>query len=295
MPRLRLDELDLHYLDAGPAGAPEVVLLLHAFPLHAAMWRPQIDALAGRYRVLAPDLRGFGGTPVGAGPSTMAGLAGDVRALLGHLGVANAAVVGLSMGGYVAFELLRQAPELVRALVLADTRAGADDPAGRAGREAFAESALTHGLGWVAEAMVPRLLREPAEPALAGLVRGLIGGGTPAGVAAAQRGMAQRPRVALDAGGDRVPDPGDRRRARSPHAARRGRADGRRDRRRAARAARRRGAPRQPRGARRLQSGAPRIPGGAAGRRRGVVRAARARRSDPPIVGLGAIVVTVDY
>lgn len=193
MPRLRLDELDLHYLDAGPAGAPEVVLLLHAFPLHAAMWRPQIDALAGRYRVLAPDLRGFGGTPVGAGPSTMAGLAGDVRALLGHLGVANAAVVGLSMGGYVAFELLRQAPELVRALVLADTRAGADDPAGRAGREAFAESALTHGLGWVAEAMVPRLLREPAEPALAGLVRGLIGGGTPAGVAAAQRGMAQRP------------------------------------------------------------------------------------------------------
>lgn len=193
MPIARLDELDLHYLDAGPAGARHTVVLLHAFPLRAEMWRPQIDALAARYRVLAPDLRGFGGTPAGAGPATMERMAGDVLGLLDRLGVDRVALVGLSMGGYLAFELIRQAPRRISALVLADTKATPDDAAGRAGREAFATSALTHGLGWVAETMIPRLLREPADPTVAAKVRGFIAAGTPAGVAAAQHGMASRP------------------------------------------------------------------------------------------------------
>lgn len=193
MPSVRLGELDHHYLDTDPAGTLPAVLLLHAFPLNAEMWRPQIDALAARYRVLAPDLRGFGGTSIADGPSTMARLADDVLALLAHLSVTRTIVVGLSMGGYLAFELVRRAPRLVRALVLADTRAGADDDAGRAGREAFAESALARGLDWVADAMIPKLLREPPDPALAVRVRELIAAGTPAGVAAAQHGMARRP------------------------------------------------------------------------------------------------------
>ena len=193
MPVARLSALDLHFLDVGPAEAREVVLLLHAFPLAAAMWRPQIAALAGDFRVVAPDLRGFGGTPAGEGPSTMAILAGDALALLDALGISRVTVVGLSMGGYVALEVLRRAPERVRALVLADTRAGADDEAGRAGREAFAVSALAQGGGWVADAMVPRLLREGADPEVEATVRALIRGASTAGVAAAQRGMALRP------------------------------------------------------------------------------------------------------
>jgi 3-oxoadipate enol-lactonase len=194
MPSVRLGELDHHYLDTDPTGERPAVLLLHAFPLAAEMWRPQIDALTAHdYRVLAPDLRGFGDTPASEGPSTMSRLADDILALLAHLGITRTVVVGLSMGGYLAFELVRRAPRIVRALVLADTRAGADDAAGRAGREAFAESALAHGLGWVADAMVPKLLRESPDPALVVRVRELIAAGTPAGVAAAQHGMAQRP------------------------------------------------------------------------------------------------------
>lgn len=192
MPSVRLGELDHHYLDTDPAGTLPAVLLLHAFPLGAEMWRPQLDALALHYRVLAPDLRGFGGTSIGEGPSTMSRLADDILALLAHLGVARTVVVGLSMGGYLAFELVRRAPHLIRALVLADTRAGADDAAGRAGREAFADSALARGLDWVADAMIPKLLRDSPDPAVVARVRQLIAAGTSAGVAAAQHGMAQR-------------------------------------------------------------------------------------------------------
>jgi pimeloyl-ACP methyl ester carboxylesterase len=84
-------------------------------------------------------------------------------------------------------------PGLVRGLALCDTRAGADSPEGAAGRETFARGALEHGLGWVADQMVPKLLRPTPDPAVVKVVRHLIGAGTPAGVAAAQRGMAQRP------------------------------------------------------------------------------------------------------
>lgn len=191
MPTLHVNGCDLHYLDVGRG--PSAVVLLHAFPLHGGMWAGQLESLASRHRVVVPDYRGLGQSGPAPVASTMDLLAEDVRALLAHLRIERAAVVGLSMGGYLAFEVWRQAPGLVRGLALCDTRAGADSAEGAAGRETFAKGALEHGLPWVADQMVPKLLKPSPDPAVVKQVRALVGAGTPAGVAAAQRGMARRP------------------------------------------------------------------------------------------------------
>jgi pimeloyl-ACP methyl ester carboxylesterase len=181
----------IHCQDTGTG--KEVVLLLHAFPLHSGMWSRQIEALRARYRLIAPDYRGLGKSEPGPAASTMDLLAGDVLGLLAHLGVTRAVVAGLSMGGYLSFEIYRKAPAFFRGLVLCDTRAGADSDEGARNREKFAQTAIEKGLGWVADEMTPKLLRPQPDPAVVKEVRSLISGGTPAGVAAAQRGMARRP------------------------------------------------------------------------------------------------------
>lgn len=190
MPSVRIGDATLHYIDAGAGG--DVVLLLHAFPLSSAMWQPLVKALSGRFRVIAPDYRGLGQSRPAPEATTMEAIAEDVRTLLRSLGIRRAAVAGLSMGGYVAFELYRRAPGLFRALALCDTRATPDTVEARAGREAFAKNALSKGLGWVADDFTPKLLRPSPDPAVAARVREMILGGTPEGVAAAQRGMARR-------------------------------------------------------------------------------------------------------
>ena len=124
----------LHYLDEGRGDPP--VVLLHAFPLTAQMWEPQLEALAPSHRVIAPDLLGFGGSAVPPDRSTYSvdAWAEDVVALLSALGVERAVMVGLSMGGYVAFALLRRRPDALAGLLLADTRASADTDEIRARR-----------------------------------------------------------------------------------------------------------------------------------------------------------------
>jgi len=191
MPVAHLNGTELHYRDIG--SSKDVVLLLHAFPLHSGMWTRLVAALEKRHRVIAPDYRGLGRSSVPPEALTMDIVAEDLRALLAHLRVERAAVVGLSMGGYAAFELYRRVPGLFRGLVLCDTKATADGEEARAARERFAQSAIERGLGWVADEMVPRLVRRAPDPAVVKEVRHLIAGGTPAGVAAAQRGMARRP------------------------------------------------------------------------------------------------------
>ncbi|HTN53045.1 MAG TPA: alpha/beta fold hydrolase [Anaeromyxobacter sp.] len=191
MPVARLNGTELHYRDVGSGS--NAVLLLHAFPLHSGMWAPQLAALEKRHRVIALDYRGLGKSAVPLDASTMELLAEDVRALLAHVRIERAAVAGLSMGGYLSLELYRRVPGLFRGLALCDTRAGADTPEGAAGRESFARTALERGLGWVADEMTPKLLRPDPDPAVVKEVRHLIAAGTPAGVAAAQRGMARRP------------------------------------------------------------------------------------------------------
>ena len=191
MPTSDLVGAKIHYQDVG--SGKDVVLLLHAFPLHSGMWSRQIAALSPSFRVIAPDYPGLGKSTPRPEPSTMEVLAEQVLGLLGSLRVDRAVVVGLSMGGYLAFEIYRQRPGLFRALALCDTRPGADTVEGAANRETFAKNAIEKGLHWVADEMTPKLLRPQPDAAAVREVRALIGQGTPAGVAAAQRGMARRP------------------------------------------------------------------------------------------------------
>jgi pimeloyl-ACP methyl ester carboxylesterase len=111
-------------------GEGDAVVFLHAFPLQAAMWDYQIDALEGAHRCIAIDLPGFGQSPPPEVPdaASMQAWAALVVGALDQLGVDTATVVGASMGGYLAMALLRHHPERVRQLVLADSRARSDDP-----------------------------------------------------------------------------------------------------------------------------------------------------------------------
>lgn len=129
MPFAEVDGIRLHYSEAG-SGEPALVLL-HAFPLHSGMWAPQLAALSSDRRVVAPDLPGFGGSdaPDSMYRYTMLGFADLLAGLLDHLGLQRVVLGGLSMGAYVAFAFLREHADRVAALVLADTRAGADTTA----------------------------------------------------------------------------------------------------------------------------------------------------------------------
>lgn len=191
MPTANLNGTELHWRDAGSGS--DAVLLLHAFPLHSGMWAPQIAALAGRFRVIAPDYRGLGQSRPAPEATTMELVAGDVLALLRQLGLRRVAVAGLSMGGYAALELYRRAPDVFRGLALCATKATPDTEEAKATRARFAENAVAKGLGWVAEDFGPKLLRTHADPATYAQVKALIQGGTAEGVAAAQRGMGLRP------------------------------------------------------------------------------------------------------
>ncbi len=117
---VRVGDLVTHVQVSGPAGAPALVLL-HSLGTSLHVWDAQVDALARRFRVIRPDLRGHGLTTVTQGPYHMATLARDVLGLLDALSVANAHVAGLSIGGLIAQAMAEIAPRRVKTLILCDT------------------------------------------------------------------------------------------------------------------------------------------------------------------------------
>lgn len=118
------------------------VVLIHGFPLNRQMWQPQLQPLADAgYRVIAPDLRGFGASEATETGYSMEGFADDVVALLDALGIERAVVGGMSMGGYVLMNMLERYPQRVSAACFIATRSNADDEAGRARRSAMAADA----------------------------------------------------------------------------------------------------------------------------------------------------------
>jgi 3-oxoadipate enol-lactonase len=185
-----INGIDTAYRDEG-AGQP--ILFIHAFPLHSAIWEHQIAAFSPHHRLIAPDLRGLGATARGSGAASLDQYADDLAALLDHLGIENATVAGLSMGGYISFALWRRHRERVAALILADTRAGADSEEGKLSREKNAKLAEEQGPGAIADQMLPKLLSPKAPAALRDQVRGIIESNDRAGIAAALRAMAARP------------------------------------------------------------------------------------------------------
>jgi pimeloyl-ACP methyl ester carboxylesterase len=192
MMKARIAGADLAYDVRGQGSA---VLFLHAFPLSLFMWDAQAAALENTHTVVRFDARGFGGSPPGDALLTMERIADDAAALLDHLQVSKAVVVGCSMGGYAAFAMWRRHADRMRALVLQDTRAGADNEEAKRGRALLAEKVLKEGAGAAAEAFLPRLLGETtqrAQPALVDELRARILEASPRGLADALAGLAAR-------------------------------------------------------------------------------------------------------
>jgi pimeloyl-ACP methyl ester carboxylesterase len=189
----------LRYLEAAPPAADRprgTLLLLHAFPLNARMWEGQLALADTGWRVIAPQLRGFDrgdGDPPGA---SVDDYAGDVIDLLDALHIKQAVVGGLSMGGYVAFALLRLAARYVQGLVLADTRSEADTPEGLAGRARMLQLVQDKGPSAVADEMIPKLLGETTRatrPAVVEQVRSLALASSAAAIEGAVRALMTRP------------------------------------------------------------------------------------------------------
>ncbi|HJR16631.1 MAG TPA: alpha/beta fold hydrolase [Gemmatimonadales bacterium] len=138
-------------------GEGPAILFIHGYPLDRTIWRAQIDALEGFQRI-APDLRGMGQSDAPDLGYSMSIYAADLAALLDVLGIDEVVLCGLSMGGYVALEFLRQRRSRVRGLILMDTRAEADTPEIRRTRDAAAATAKERGAAAIADAMLPKVL-----------------------------------------------------------------------------------------------------------------------------------------
>jgi pimeloyl-ACP methyl ester carboxylesterase len=200
------------YTDAGSGPA---VVLLHGYPFDRSMWREQVDFLSTHgFRVVAPDLCGFGAmsdrlrfvadakgnesarqAEAYRTINTMSDMARDVARLMDELEIDQASVCGLSMGGYVALEFVHLFPSKVRALILAGTRAPADNESEKQARAKQVDQLLAKGMSDIAEATLSKLLAPrtlAAKPEVVARVREMILRADPEGAAAAQRGMAAR-------------------------------------------------------------------------------------------------------
>ncbi|WP_018683015.1 alpha/beta fold hydrolase [Actinokineospora enzanensis] len=167
------------------------LVLFHAFPLDSRMWDGVRAGLSEHVRLITPDQRGFGRSPLGDAEPSLETVAADAVGLLDALGIERAVIGGCSMGGYVSMAMLRAAPERVAGVLFVDTKLAADDPGPRANRLAVAERAERDGVaGWLAESMLPALVGDHPVRAT---VRDWIEEQSGAAVAWAQRAMAARP------------------------------------------------------------------------------------------------------
>jgi 3-oxoadipate enol-lactonase len=170
-----------------------VVIFLHGYTLNRRLWEPQLEVVreAG-WTPIALNLPGFGGAPA-LQDTTMAAFAEYVRQVLLAIGATRAAVVGLSMGGYVAFRLFEQHPDLVRALVLADTQARPDTSEQAQARLENAEKVEAEGYAGLVDGLLERYLHQDASPSAKDQTRFMILENSQFGGAAANRAMSIRP------------------------------------------------------------------------------------------------------
>jgi len=191
--RIKSDDAEIAYWTLGDG--PSVVLL-HPFPVHHEFWLPVANALATRYRLVMPDLRGHGESGVGDGPATMEKHAADVFRVMDDAGVGRAPLIGVSIGGYICFEFWRKHRNRIAALGLCNTKAPADGAEARAARLQAASDVLERGTEPFFETMIPRLLGKTTRETRPDLVDGalrMMRKMSPDDVAQVQRGMAERP------------------------------------------------------------------------------------------------------
>ena len=175
------------------AGSGDCAVLIHGHPFDRTLWEPQLAALRDGFRVLAPDLRGFGQSPVTAGTVTMRQYAADLEGLLDDLGIGRAAIIGLSMGGLVTMELAAARPERYWAIGLVATTAEPVTPHERVTRRQRADAVERDGMGVLVDYMHTGLYGPACPPAIRDRVDAMMAAASPAGAAAALRGRADRP------------------------------------------------------------------------------------------------------
>lgn len=187
-----INGFNMFYREKG-SGIP--LLLIHGFPLTGNIWDPQIDVLSAKVRVVVPDLRGFGKSEVTEGTYFMELFAHDLKGLLDTLGIEKAVFTGISMGGYIAFAFYRLFPSSVRALVLLDTKAGADSEEGKKGRMTLAQRARHGEMDKIADEWAGRLFAPSTiktRPEVVRTVRDGIFHTSPEAIANASLGMMER-------------------------------------------------------------------------------------------------------
>lgn len=192
-----------HHVRSGDAeiayrvlGSGHPVVLLHPFPACHEFWLPAAQALTARYQLILPDLRAHGDSEAGDGPATMQKHAVDVRRVLNELGVGRAAFVGVSIGGYILFELWRQQRGRIAALALCNTKATADTSEARTARLQSAVDVLERGTASFLDSMIPKLVgatTRTARPDLVADLRRMMEKMSPEDIHAIQLGMAERP------------------------------------------------------------------------------------------------------
>jgi pimeloyl-ACP methyl ester carboxylesterase len=184
-----INGITIGYDDVG--ASEDVLVLVHGHPFDRSMWRPQLEQPG--WRVIAADLRGYGETTVVPGVTPLSTFAEDIAALLDHLGVDRFVLGGLSMGGQIVLECYRLFPQRIRGLLLADTFAQAETPAGRIHRNEMADRLLREGMEGYAEEVLPKMVA-PHNIASAGEhAFRMMRHAPPEGAAAALRGRAERP------------------------------------------------------------------------------------------------------
>jgi pimeloyl-ACP methyl ester carboxylesterase len=187
-------DVDLYVRESG-TGVP--VVLLHAFPLNSAMWLEQREGLADACRVITPDFRGFGGSPLGLDEPSLEVLADDIARLLDQRELDRVVLGGLSMGGYVAMSFIRRHAGRLLGLILADTKASADSEAARDNRLRIADELTANAESDVLVTdVLPNLVGPTTmdkRPLVHGRVKGLVQQAPASAAAWAQRAMAARP------------------------------------------------------------------------------------------------------
>ncbi len=176
-------------------GAGFPIVMIHGFPFDHRIWDQQADALNDAYRIITPDLRGHGASPVPEGVYSMDLMARDVLRLLDDLGITQAVWAGHSMGGYITLAALRIAPERIAGVAFVATHPYPDSDEKRAGRWATADRVLAEGSQVVVDSMRP-ILFSPGfdlESETAAMIVDMMNITSPVGIAGALRGMAERP------------------------------------------------------------------------------------------------------
>jgi 3-oxoadipate enol-lactonase len=175
------------------AGRGDCVVLIHGHPFDRTLWAPQVAELSDGFRVIAPDLRGFGHSPVTQHLVTMREYAADIEDLLDGLRIARAAIVGLSMGGLVAMELAPARPERYWAIGLVATTMEPPTARDRATRLERAAAVERDGMAVLVDYMHTWLYGPACPPAVRARVDAMMNAAPSAGAAAALRGRAERP------------------------------------------------------------------------------------------------------